>query len=283
MGSGNWLVFNRMPVMQSAAERWSREIVGIERPWLCWNVDPKWCALQQRLVRSVGWTPVVGSDPRCSVPPLIPGAVFVDFNREFRLPAMKFHFVLEFAYLWAGKLAFWHSDLVCRREIMNRLARLFEELSDGEVAAVPETGGRRNWFRRDRHRYWELAGCTTRGASRDQFDRGCGWWRHFDVHVNCPDYQERIRRERLYWDHGVGILYWKRRYGGCVRDIPLKWLEEGHCSKYNGQIYLRQTPNDDRRALGLELTANYQLTDVCRRLGLADLVESIAAFAAPKQ
>jgi len=77
---------------------------------------------------------------------------------------------------------------------LNTLARTFERLRDGEMAAVVDRGGLRHFFNFKRHRYWELVSCTTQGASRDQFDRGSGWWRHIECHPSCTDPAERARR-----------------------------------------------------------------------------------------
>jgi hypothetical protein len=82
------------------------------------------------------------------------------------------------------KLAFWHADLLCRMAVLKRLADIYELLADGEMAAVYDIGGRRNYFNSRRHRFWELAGYTTRAASENQYFNGTGWWRCFDQHIN---------------------------------------------------------------------------------------------------
>src|SRR6185437_14404904 len=98
---------------------------------------------------------------------------------------------LEFAFLFAERLAFWHADLLCRMETMTKLKNLREGLEDGSMAAVRDLGSRRHFYRFRHHRYWELVGCTTRGASKSQFDQGAGWWRCFDHNPNCPSEKER--------------------------------------------------------------------------------------------
>src|SRR5215469_12500777 len=65
-GIGNWRWFigaglTLEDVYASAAD-WADAIRGAQRPWLCWNVYPDWCFVQQRLVKMVGCTPVVGFD-----------------------------------------------------------------------------------------------------------------------------------------------------------------------------------------------------------------------------
>ena len=113
----------------------------------------------------------MGFDPRSGPPPLAPGAVLVDFNRRFQFPVMFFMFPLEFAFRFCPRLAFWHADLLCRIDVVKTLAAGFDSLKDGEMAAVFDMGGRRNLLFPSRHRFWELAGCTTAGASRDQFEK----------------------------------------------------------------------------------------------------------------
>jgi hypothetical protein len=97
--------------------------------------------LQQRLVKEAGWTPVVGFDPRAGAPPVEPGAILIDFNRHFQFPVMFFMFPLEFVFLFAPRLAFWHADLLCRTSRVRELAATFDALKDGEMAAVLDRAG----------------------------------------------------------------------------------------------------------------------------------------------
>ena len=271
-GYGDWYAFETPleRVFEAAAE-WKQQMRGIEKPWLCWHVNDRWCALQQRLAQSVGWTPVVGWDPQFGPPNPIPGAIAIDFNRLFQFPILWLHVPLEFAFLFCDRLAFWHADLLCRPEVMSELARIFEALEDGEMAAVRDTGGRRHLLNFRRHRYWELAGCTTKGASESQFQHGTGWWQHFFGHPNCKDPRERARRERYYWDSGVGIMYWKRKYGGVVRDLDRRRVEEGHCTSINYKGYKRLGPVS-QPVVGQELDLNYSLDEVAARLQIAHLL-----------
>ena len=154
---------------------------------------------------------------------------------------------------------------------MRRLKELFEALPDGAMAAVPDLGSRRSFYRFRHHRYWELAGCTTRGAGRSQFDQGAGWWRSFVDHPNCPNEAERRRRSRYYYDSGVGIMYWKRRLGGRVVDVPQRWVAEGHCTSINKKNY-RQVQPGGQRNLSAEIDLNFDLSEVARRLGIDHLL-----------
>lgn len=271
-GTGDWEQF-RIPLeaVHAAAQQWKQRLAGVEKPWLCWNVNSRWCLFQQKVLRELGWTPVVGFDPRVGAPEVLPGAVLVDFNTPFGLPVMWPHFPLEFVFLFARKLAFWHSDLLVRMEKLRDLAALFERMPDGETAAVLNRGGMRNWFNRRVHRYWELIGCTTAGASAAQFDRGAGWWRHIECHPNCPA-EERVRRASLYYDSGIGIRYWEKHYRGKVINIPLRSVEEGHCTAINRRNYKWLSGTDVYRPVGDEMDANYSLEEMARRFGYGHLI-----------
>jgi len=273
LGHGNWKHFN-LPLdrIYLAAAEWKQALAAVDKPWLCWNVSAKWCTLQQRLVQEVGWTPVVGFDPRAGAPPVVDGGILIDFNRHFQFPVMFFMFPLEFVFLFAPRLAFWHADLLCRLSLMRELADTFNALKDGGMAAVLDTGGRRNLLAFRRHRFWELAGCTTAGASLDQFQKGAGWWRNFADHPNCPDDAERARRKKLSDDFGFGVMYWKRQYGGMALPIASRALQEGHCTSIARKDYKRISPEGDLRNMPAELDLNYDLNQVARRLGIDHLL-----------
>lgn len=265
IGTGDWKAFNR-PIEEvfMAAESWRRALGSVTKPWLCWNINNEWSFLQQRLVLAIGWTPVVGWDPNCmrEPPAISPGAVAIDFNAPLGFRAMWPHFPLDFAFLWTERLAFWHADLLVRIEKLKAIARTFDKLRDGELAAVPSLGGIINLFNRRNHRYWELIGCTTRGASEHQFRAGCSWWRNFYLHPNTPP-TEAQARSRYYYDSGVGIMYWKRKYGRRIVDIPERTIREGHFTRIGNREYVT---DDDK---GKELTLNFNLPKEATRLGLA--------------
>jgi len=275
-GTGDWSAFKRpLEDIAAAAAQWKLALGNVERPWLCWNINDEWGIAQQRLVLSVGWTPIVGWDPVCTNGPrtLLPGAVAIDFNAPLGFPVMWPHFPLEFVFMWAPRLAFWHSDLLIRIETMRQLAKMFEGLEDGGMAAVPSFGvGLRDIFRRRKHRYWELLGCTTRGASEDQFRHGTGWWRHFAEHPNTPA-EEKNDRARYYYESGVGVMYWKRKYRRRVIDIPEKSVSEGHCTRIGNSKYVI----DENK--GTELAINFKLPEVLQRLGLTEVVGPLDAQA----
>jgi hypothetical protein len=277
-GTGNWQDFHiPLELVFEAAGQWKKRLAGVEKPWLCWNISPRWNQLQQRLVKHVGWTPVVGFDPRVGSPPMEPGSVPIDFNEPFGLPVMWPHFPLEFCFLWANRLAFWHADLLCRIPVMEQLARLFEGLEDGQMAAVLDKGGRRNYLNFKSHRFWELCGCTTRGASENQFYNGTGWWRNFNLHPKCAVSGERQRRGAYSYDSGVGILYWKNNYRGAAIPISIHLVKEGHCSEIMHSGY-KDSPNHltALRDGPTELDANYSIDEVAARLGIAHLLPAKA-------
>lgn len=263
-GTGNWEACQiGMDRIYASAEKWRAAIGDVKRPWLCWNIDDEWCTMQQRLIQAVGWTPVIGWDPN-SCPPtrtVLPGSIEIDFNEGLNFPALWPHFPMEFAFLWADRLAFWHADLLVRMEKLQPLADMFSSLPDGEMAAVKVPTSLRSMFRFKEHRYWELIGCTTREASRDQFEKGCGWWRHFYCHPNTPA-AESSKRRAHYYDSGVGIMYWKRHCGGKVRDIPEKLVAEGHCTQIGHKDYRKANNKSE------ELRLNFDLPTVARGLGL---------------
>jgi hypothetical protein len=192
----------------------------------------------------------------------------IDFNSTLGLLVLYQHVPLEFAFLWAKKLAFWHADVIMPRSKMRIAAELFESLSNGEMAAVKVYGGMRNFLRPKYHRYWEVLGCTTEGASRDQYLKGCGWWRGFQSHPNSPeDPAERERRDRYYDDHGCGIQYWRRFCGGRVRTIRGRWVAKEHFSVITAKNYQRA------RSKSEELDINFDLNEIANRFGIADLLD----------
>lgn len=274
-GVGDWYKFD-IPLEQiyELCENWRKQLEGIDKPWLCWNVDPEWSYVQQKLVNEIGWTPIVGGDTRAQKPKLIPNAVSIDFAQGLDLPKMMFHFPLEFVHRFVPKMAFWHSDLLCRLPLLRSIAEEFENLPDGEVAAVLEHGGRRNYFNKYRYRFWELIGCTTAEASLNQFENACGWWKSYYCHPNCADENDRKKRKRYFYDHGGGIYYWHKNYGGKVRRIKLEPLLEGHCSMTRVDNYKRISPRDARRNVCSELSMNFDLQEVCGRLDLEGFLDN---------
>jgi hypothetical protein len=273
-GTGDWKYFN-IPLEHvfEIAAGWKTILGDVEKPWLCWNVNPRWSILQQKLVLAVGWTPIVGFDPRVGAPPLVEGSILIDFNEKLQLPVLWPHFPLEFVFLFADRLAFWHSDLLCRLSVMRRLAVQFASLQDGQMSAVFDRGGLRRRLKVKMHRFWELCGCTTKSASENQFYNGAGWWRHLEHHPKCALEEERTRRSSYDYDHGVGILYWKKKYNGHVIPIDIKLVKEGHCTETRNKAY-RILPNhfNPMRNLRSEIDINFSVDEITALLGIAHLL-----------
>ncbi len=285
-GRGNWRYFHLLDLdlveLLAEAERWGAALDDISHPWLCWNISHDWCLVQQKLARSVGWTPVVGYDPRVGAPRhLVDEAIAIDFNERLQLPVLQMHFVLDFAFTMVPRLAFWHSDLLCRPETMRWLGARFRGLGDGELAIVKPQGTRWERLIGRTRRYAEFVGCVTRDASRQNFDVGCGFWRGFCFHPNCPDAREFRRRSRRYWDFGSGLKYWRDRYRGEIAEIPERLIDEGHHSRIspiNNKSFVPRTAGDQRHS-GTDLEANVSLAEACRRLGLETLFDEVEAVA----
>ncbi len=277
-GQGNWQSFRALDIdlaeLKAISAEWGRQLESVEHPWLCWNVNEDWCLVQQKLVTEAGWTPLVGFDPRVGPPGRsLPNAVVFDFNADLGLPILYPHFALEFAFQFCARIAFWHSDLLIRREKMAGLGRIFRALKDGQTAATWVEPGLRHAFSERHKRYWELVGCTTRGASRDQFEKGCGWWMAYWAHPNQTD-ADRIKR-KYYWDHGAGIYYWDKRAHGDVVVIPGKDYEEGHFTKIGNKDYVRTREpggTDARRKMSEEIVRYFDFDQACTKLGLTDML-----------
>lgn len=274
-GQGVWSAFRALGLsldeLLAIAQSWGKALAGLPRPWLCWNVQDDWCLVQQKLVVSAGWTPLIGFDPRIGPPrQVVPQAVVFDFNAKLGLPLLYPHFPLEFAFLFAPKLAFWHSDLLLREQTMYDLAGCFLRLEDGVTAACQVDPGFRHRYLPWRQRYWELVGCTTRAASRDQFEKGCGWWMAYWAHPNQA--RGSLLRHWRYWDHGAGIWHWHRYEGGRCLVLEGKTFEEGHFSKIGRPDYSAQREangSDVRRNMGRELPCHFDLKQACAKLGLS--------------
>jgi hypothetical protein len=279
IGTGNWGAFphDRVTEVLNAAETWRRGFSGIERPWLCWCVNDDWCILQQRLVQSCGWTPVVGTDGRVARPTVLKGSVFVDFNAGLRLPVMWMHFPLEFVFAFSDRLAFWHSDVLPPVGIMKLIAAEFDGIQPGEYIGVFDDPGLwmrlrrvvrgilwrqprklRNW---NAKRWFEAIGCTTAEASRQQFECGCGIWRYIDRHPNAS---VTVRAALPHYEHGVGIRYWEVMFGGRARKLSVDIDPYHYVTK--GKLRTRNSTGQQEK--GMALQQSFQLKEIARTLGL---------------
>ncbi|MEE9476659.1 MAG: hypothetical protein V3V71_08400 [Roseateles sp.] len=283
-GIGNWEAFNGSPdaihdVLREA-RHWAQVTAGHDKLWLCWNVDPAWCLIQQALVQQIGWTPLVGFDPRVGPPPLLPGALSIDFNAPFGFRTMYPHFPLEFAFAFVpGKLAFWHSDLLVPVPQLTRYAQSFEDMPDGQIIATKEDVSLTDRLRGKKlTRAWELLGCVSRAGSEHAFMSGCGWWMCFYLHPMLRGHDERRRRVQQYWDHGTGILYWHEHCKGPLQLIANREIDAGHFTRIGRRDTYKVHGHDDwRRNLAMELSANFELEKACESMGLSELWRSVKA------
>lgn len=280
-GKGHWNHFAMdLGIIFKAAESWKKQTDGQKKLWLCWNVDPQWCLVQQKLVKDAGWTPLVGSDPRAPVPILLDGSIYIDFNADLNLPMVHMLFPIEFAFLFTEKLAFWHSDLLVRENKVEKLTTIFDSLNDGDMAVTKPNRGLKNTILDKYSRYWELAGCTTKSASESQFKTGAGWFGHVAYHPNSPR-SEFKKKSKLFYDHGAGIKYWAKTHKPSkakVKLIPEQLLDEGHCTRIRSKNYVAQSPNNAKRNLTLDLAFNYNLETECKRLGLSHIFDYISVI-----
>ena len=269
-GTGHWRAWDiPFDTVERAAESWRLAIGGVQKPWLCWNINPRWSLLQQKLIAEFGWTPVVGWDPNCRVrsPELVPGAIAIDFNAMFGLKALYPHIPLEFAFLWTSRLATWHADLILPRRKMEAAVALFERVPAGEMTAVLTYGGLRNLLRPRYHRYWEVLAFTTAEASRNQFENGCGWWRGF----------QRIRvRPRTVWNAYAGrdsttIMDAESATGnGSAAAVSIGCASAGsRAERFSATTLPKYRHANDK---GEEMDLNFDLDAIARRFGLADLM-----------
>jgi len=257
IGSGNWLLFSSemYESILKAAEKWKEKLDGIDKPWLCWCVNDRWCIFQQKLIKAVGWTPVVGKDTNIDNPTILSGSVYLDFNEMLNYPHMRMQFPLEWVFLFCEKLAFWHSDLILSMKDMKRCAEIFEKLKDGETAAVKSRPSLfQFWNIPKSRRFFEVVGCTTRGASRSQYEHGCGWWRKIHKH---PNFRASDFKTIPNYENGIGIRHWKEKYGGKV--ISLNVSLKGHAAANKTR---------DLKSKEEDLDTTYSLEKIAKKLGL---------------
>ena len=185
------------------------------------------------------------------------------------------HFPIELAFIWIDKLAFWHSDFLIRLDLMKNIARDFQHLKNGSCWVTrPDIGLFRTITGRQK-RYWELLGCTTKNASRSQWNHGTGWWMNFYMHPNCPDNRERKRRKRYYFDHGTGVYFWEKKLRGTVMKIPESLIKEGHFTRIGNPEFKRSTPkgtSDSMRSMEWDLNQNINLSQAAKFLNLENFL-----------
>jgi hypothetical protein len=262
IGTGNWEAWSEdISAIEHASLKWKEKLEGVNKPWLCWCLDDDWSILQQKLIKGIGWTPIVGTDSNIKEPTILDGSIHIDFNEDLKLPTMWMHFPIEFAHLFVDKLAFWHSDLLCSEAAMKEYAYIFENLPDGEIAAVKHLHG---WFglkERHKNHYGELIACTTKSASKSQFVNGCGWWRNINEHPNYK--KEVVGGNKVYYEHGKGIWIWEKHFGGKITSLKVN-EHDGHASaRVNGKPELASKAD--------ELREYANLSDITKALNIEHL------------
>jgi len=273
IGCGTWATFpkDRLDFLFESVKNWRKALEGIEKPWLCWCIDDEWCLVQQRLVDTIGWTPVVGTDGKILHPKLIKKAVFVNFNEKLQLPRMYMEFPLEFVFLFTKKLAFWHSDFLAPVGIVKKVSQYFNSIANGEFIGVKDNIGRLKSLalllkgKEIPRRWYEVIGCTTAEASQSQYECGCGWWRGIENHPNA---KEKVINANPYWEHGVGIWFWEKYFGGKTRTLPINVNRYHYATNKPG--YKRQY-DEKGRLKGekhKELKRSFDLNKIVKDLGL---------------
>lgn len=273
-GKANWKGF-QLPLADivGEAKSWASICAGHDKLWLCWNVDPEWCIVQQKLAKDMGWTPLVGGDPRAAMPRLLDGSLYINFNKTFKLPMLHMVFAIEFAFLYApSKLAFWHSDLLVRPEKLKKWAEMMDTLNPGDMFVTVPGRGMKQKLLGQQQRYWELLACTTKEASAHQFAHAAGWMANIMYHPMTPQSpKEKVARAKQYYDHGAGIRYWADHYKPAdsrLLTVDESELDEGHFSRIRAKSYKSASPNNARRDLTSELARNFDLSVEATKLGL---------------
>ena len=108
--------------------------------------------------------------------------------------------------------------------------------------------------------YGELIGCTTKKASQDQFDKGCGWWRHIECHPNSKFHSLK----NVYYEHGTGIYVWKKKFKGVVKTLKVN-EDDGHATVYRKNISRESSKVE-------EMKKNFDLHSMCKKLKIDDLL-----------
>jgi hypothetical protein len=276
---GNWRGGQLdLETLFKAAHEWKKFCKGHDKIWLCWNVDPDWCLVQQKLVKEMGWTPLVGSDSRAKKAKLIDGAIEIDFNEHLHLPMFHMVLAVEFAFLYIeDKMAFWHSDLLVRREKLKTIAGMMTALGENDMLVTKPSRGLKAKLLGKELRFWELIACTTRAVSENQFMHGAGWMSNITCHpMAVQSDKERLSRAKQYYDHGTGVYYWSKNYkpeSWNVVFVAESEVDEGHFTRIRAKKYKMSSPNNSRRDLTSELSLNFDLSAECEKLGLGDLTE----------
>jgi len=215
---------------------------------------------------------VVGNDTNIESPVVLPGSVYVNFNEGLNLPRLLGPFVLEWIFLFADKLAFWHADFLLSKRDMIKAATCFEDLRQGEIA-MPWSNMRpimRSLARfrpiNNSNRLFEVIGCNTREASRQQYAEGLGFWRGLEKHPNNTSFAADFP----HWEHSVGISLWIRRHPN-QHKLPGVDIRTGHANSWNLAGLRETTPKQQL------LEQHENIRRYAAKLGIEDLLDRQAA------
>lgn len=191
----------------------------------------------------------------------------MNFNEDLKLPRLLVYFVLEWIFLFADKLAFWHPDFLLSTKDMIKAANCFEDLQQGELA-MPWSSSKpiMRFLARFRpinnsNRLFEVIGCNTRQASLQQYDEGLGFWRHAEKHPN----NTTLPSDYPYWEHSVGVSLWARRHAE-KHHLARVDISTGHANSWK-LLALRETMP---KQVLLEEHENIQ--DYAHKLAITDLL-----------
>jgi hypothetical protein len=98
---------------------------------------------------------------------------------------------------------------------------------------------------------------------------GCGWWRRIELHPNA---QEKIIQRNPHWEHGVGIYYWMKYFGGkvddlCINIYPHHYSAASHHHRKSYGIYTK-SPYDSQK--GKQLKESFCLESIVKELDLPE-------------
>ena len=77
------------------------------------------------------------------------------------------------------------------------------------------------------------------------------------------------------WDHGAGIKYWKDRYNGKLKYIPLEYVEKGHFSPTSHPELFKRQKHHIGRDLKQQLDSQVGVAAACKLMNIDYLKRAI--------
>jgi hypothetical protein len=151
---------------------------------------------------------------------------------------------------------------------MLKAARCFENLRQGEFAMPWSTP---NAIMRlaapfrpitNVNRIFEVLGCTTREASRQQFKEGLGYWRHVEKHPNNTRYKDGYP----HWEHSVGVSLWAKKHPERLK-LPGVDIKTGHANSWTLPGLRETTPKQQL------LEEHENIRSYAKKLGIEGLLD----------